>query len=167
MSLSEQPQRRVPYRGRAILERLAETRDWDLEHRANGDVVLGCEGAWCGLDIHFGFNEEYQSLHITCCMDMRLPIEKTPQISELLSVINSKLWIGHFAIAPDSRMPAYRHTLLMLGDETTKSLEIEDIIETALGECDRFYPAFQFVGWGGQSANDAMTSALFECVGEA
>ena len=34
-------------------------------------------------------------------------------------------------------------------------------------ECERFYPAFQFVLWGGKSPADALAAAMLECVGEA
>jgi hypothetical protein len=34
-------------------------------------------------------------------------------------------------------------------------------------ECERYYPAFQFVIWGGRSAADAIASSLLDTVGEA
>jgi hypothetical protein len=44
---------------------------------------------------------------------------------------------------------------------------IEDLIDIATTECDRFYPAFQFVIWGGKSAGDAIVAAMLETEGEA
>jgi len=37
----------------------------------------------------------------------------------------------------------------------------------AVGECDRFYPAFQFVIWGGRNPEDALAASLLETQGEA
>jgi hypothetical protein len=34
-------------------------------------------------------------------------------------------------------------------------------------DCERFYPAFQYVVWGGKSASDALAAAMIETVGEA
>ena len=45
--------------------------------------------------------------------------------------------------------------------------QLEDLMDIAVGECDRFFPAFQFVLWGGRSAQDALDSAMLETVGEA
>jgi hypothetical protein len=167
MSFLEQVTSPTRTRGLDVLERIADDRGWFLERQDNGDLFMQTEGSWCSYSIHFTWNAEYQSLHINCCMDMRLPVEKRNEVNALLADINAKLWIGHFSIGQESLMPTYRHTLLMLGAEAIKSLEIENIIETALGECDRFYPAFQFVVWGGKSAREAMDCALLECVGEA
>ena len=44
---------------------------------------------------------------------------------------------------------------------------MEDLIEIAVGEADRFYPAFQFLLWGGKSPEEALAAALLETVGEA
>ena len=40
-------------------------------------------------------------------------------------------------------------------------------IEAAVDECDRFYPAFQFVLWGDKSPQDALASAMVDAAGEA
>ena len=34
-------------------------------------------------------------------------------------------------------------------------------------ECERFYPAFQYVIWGGKSAIDSISAAMVDTVGEA
>ncbi|MGH6959444.1 MAG: YbjN domain-containing protein, partial [Dongiaceae bacterium] len=34
-------------------------------------------------------------------------------------------------------------------------------------ECERFFPAFQFVLWGGKSPEEALAAAMLETVGEA
>ncbi len=45
--------------------------------------------------------------------------------------------------------------------------QMEDLVETALIECEKFYPAFQYVIWGGKSATEAIAAAMIETVGEA
>ena len=44
---------------------------------------------------------------------------------------------------------------------------LEDLVDIAVTECERFYPAFQFVIWGGKSPVEAMTAAMLETEGEA
>jgi hypothetical protein len=41
------------------------------------------------------------------------------------------------------------------------------LIESAIDECERFYPVFQFVLWGGKSPADALAASLIETHGEA
>ncbi len=167
MTLLEQVTPPAQNRGLDVLENLADQRGWILETAANGDMIVESVGDWCTYAVQFTWSAEYQSLHITCSMDMHLQADKMSQVNDLLALINAKLWIGHFAVAAGSTTPAFRHTLMMSGPSAGKAAELEDIIETGLGECERFYPAFQFSAFNDMPAHDALACALFECVGNA
>jgi len=53
-------------------------------------------------------------------------------------------------------------------DGTSASAEqLEDLVDIAVSECDRFYPAFQFVVWGGKDPTEAVELAILEPMGEA
>jgi hypothetical protein len=55
-----------------------------------------------------------------------------------------------------------------LRDTPRASVEqVEDLVDIALSECERFYPAFQFVIWGGKTASEAVSAAILDTVGEA
>ena len=45
--------------------------------------------------------------------------------------------------------------------------QAEAIAEAAMEECERFYPVFQFVLWGGKSPTEAIAAALIDTHGEA
>ena len=77
------------------------------------------------------------------------------------------LWIGHFELWSQDGWPTFRHTLVAGRDLEIGLSMVDDVIETARAECDRFYPAFQFVIWGERSADEAIDAALVEPVGEA
>jgi hypothetical protein len=61
----------------------------------------------------------------------------------------------------------FRHTTLLRGAPGASVEQLEDLVDIALTECERFFPAFQFVIWGGKSASEAIGAAMFETVGEA
>ena len=63
----------------------------------------------------------------------------------------------------------FRHAALCeAGEGEGLSIEqAEAIAEAAIEECERFYPVFQFVLWGGKSPSEAISAALIETVGEA
>ena len=44
---------------------------------------------------------------------------------------------------------------------------VDALVDAALDECERYYPVFQFVLWGGKSPRDALTAAMVETEGEA
>ena len=64
-------------------------------------------------------------------------------------------------------MPIFRHTSLLRGAHGPSVEQLEDLVDIAITECERFYPAFQFVVWGGKPPREAIDAALLDCVGEA
>jgi hypothetical protein len=96
---------------------------------------------------------------------MRVQPRLSGQIYELLAKLNERLWMGHFAIWVEEGIPMYRHTVRL-----PNRLDIDlvsELMELAMQECERYYPAFQFVIWGGRTAEDAIASSLLDTVGEA
>jgi hypothetical protein len=64
-------------------------------------------------------------------------------------------------------MPLFRHTIPLRGVPRASVEQLEDLVDTALQECERFYPALQLVLWGGRTPSEALTVALMDTVGEA
>ena len=61
----------------------------------------------------------------------------------------------------------FRQTCLLRGAHSASVEQLEDLVDVALTECERFFPAFQFVIWGGKSAEEAMQASLLDIAGEA
>lgn len=66
-----------------------------------------------------------------------------------------------------SGLIVFRHAALVGAGDGLTFEQAEAIAEAALEECERFYPVFQFVLWGGKSPTEAISAALIETVGEA
>jgi len=101
--------------------------------------------------------------------DIKVNVEKRQAIYEALGLINEQLWLGHFEMWSGSGILVFRHaTILDTRDSDGLSLEqAEAIVEAAMEECERFYPVFQFVLWGGKSPGEAISAALIDTHGEA
>src|SRR3546814_5686161 len=85
---------------------------------------------------------------------------------EALALINEQLWLGHFELWSNSGTILFRHGLLV-GADAGLSLDLtETLIESAIDECERFYPVFQFVLWGGKTPAEALAASLIETRGE-
>ena len=84
-----------------------------------------------------------------------------------MALINEQLWLGHFEMWSGSGLIVFRHAALVGTNDTLSFEQAEAIAEAALEECERFYPVFQFVLWGGKSPADAIAAALIETQGEA
>ena len=106
-------------------------------------------------------------MHLSCALEMKVPANKRDQIYALLAMANEKLWLGHFDLWSEEGLPMFRHAIPLRGTEGLKPEQLNDLVEVAISESERFYPAFQYVVWAGKTPADALTASILETVGEA
>lgn len=150
-----------------LLEEFASTRGWPSMRAAEDEFVTEPSRRWCAYRLHAIWHRNLNALHLHCGIDIKVPDEKRGEINELLSIINDRMWLGHFTICADDTTLTFRYTLLTRRQNAPAAEQLEDMLEAALEECDRHYPAFQFVLWGGRGAEEALSAALIDTVGEA
>ncbi|MDE2563605.1 MAG: YbjN domain-containing protein [Sphingomonadales bacterium] len=150
-----------------MLAALFEARGWEFEFVSDDEIVGEIQGSWASYQLRGIWRADDRVLQVLCLPDIRVATDKKGSFHELLALINEQVWLGHFDIWSNGSVLLYRHAL-MLGDEGLLSLtQAQTLIEAALDECDRFYPAFQFVLWGDKSPADALSSAMVDAAGEA
>ncbi|RAU23073.1 hypothetical protein CU669_06410 [Paramagnetospirillum kuznetsovii] len=150
-----------------MVEQIVAANDWAFDRRNDEELAAEVPGQWCNYSLYFAWREDMGAMHFTCAFDMKIPDAKRGPIYELLAVINEKLWLGHFGLWDDDAVPMFRHTSLLRGGAGLSPEQLEDLVDLAVSECERFYPAFQFVIWGGKSAREAVAASLLETMGEA
>ena len=131
--------------------------------------MASATGSWAQYELRGVWRPEDQVLQFLAFPDIKVVPEKRAAIYEVLGLINEQLWLGHFEMWSGSGLVVFRHAAILdTGDSEGLSLEqAESIAEAAMEECERFYPVFQFVLWGGKTPADALASALIETQGEA
>ena len=150
-----------------VVEEIVATNEWPFDRTSDDELVAEITGRWCDYRLFFLWRDDVSALHFTCAFDARVPPARRREVHELLALVNEKLWIGHFDVSSDEGMPMFRHTIPLRGLTGASSELLEDVVDAAVTECERFFPAFQFVIWGGKPAGEALAAALFETVGEA
>ena len=150
------------------VEQIVQANAWPFERASDQELSTAVTGSWCEYQIFFSWSDVHQALHLMCSFDCRVPQHRLPALYEVLALINAQMWFGHFDLMPDDRLLLYRQGALFPDLDWDKaSRQCEQMIELAINECERFYPAFQFVVWGGKSANEAVAAAMLEPAGEA
>ena len=150
-----------------MLAALFDARGWNHEIVSADEISAEIQGSWTTYQVRAIWRTEDNVLQLLCLPDIRVAEPKRAAAHELLALVNEQLWLGHFDVWSQGGMLVYRHGLL-LGDEGLLGLsQAQGLIETAIDECDRFYPAFQFVLWGDKSPQDALDSAMVDAAGEA
>lgn len=150
-----------------ILEQIVAANEWAFERRSDGEMAAEAPGKWCDYGLHFSWSHEISAMAFTCAFDMKVPADRREKLYELLALANDRLWIGHFGIEADEGVPVFRHSVLLRGSPSASAESLEDMVDIAIAECERFFPAFQFVLWGGKSPAEALQAAMLDCVGEA
>lgn len=150
-----------------MLASLFEARGWPFEFTSEDEIAGEIQGSWANYTVRGIWRREDHVLQLLCLPDIRVPDDKRGTMFEVLALVNEQVWLGHFDVWSSGGVLLYRHGL-MLGDDGLLSLaQAQAAVEAAIDECDRFYPAFQFILWGDKTPAEALASALVDAAGEA
>ena len=150
-----------------MLASLFEARGWPHEFVGDDELTGEVQGSWAKYQVRGIWRREDHVLQLLCLPDIRVPDDKRQAMFEVLALVNEQMWLGHFDVWSNGMVLLYRHAL-MLGDDGLLSIaQAQTAVEAAVDECDRFYPAFQFILWGDKTPAEALASALVDAAGEA
>jgi hypothetical protein len=150
-----------------VVEQIVAAKSYPYERSGEDEISVNVDGRWCVYRLWFAWEPEMDALLFSCAFDMKLPDQRRAPVHALLSMINERMWIGHFDIWSDEGVPMYRHGMLLSGGMGVSLEQVEDLIDVGVGECERYYPAFQYVIWGGKKPAEALQMAVLDPQGEA
>ncbi len=145
-----------------IVEELVSANEWAFERASDEEMLVEVVGRWASYRMHFVWQRDLSSMYFSCLLDA-----KRGAASELIALINERMWLGHFEIGSEDGVPVFRHTVLLRGLGSASVEQVEDLVDIAVAECERFFPAFQFLLWGGKTPAEAVAASMLETVGEA
>ncbi len=150
-----------------LLENMISSKSWSFERRGLDEIVIEVHGKWDDMLVFFSWEKNMKALHISCLMDIRSEEKNRPQIYELLAVVNDQLWVGHFNLWHEQNMPVFKHSILIDNTKTLIPERLEEVMNIAIKECEKFYPAFQNIIWNGKSQDETISALLLDTMGEA
>ena len=152
-----------------MLESYYAAHGWAHERLGDDEIVANVKGSWAQYELRGVWRDEDRVLQFLALPEIRVPDDKRQAMYETIGLVNEQLWLGHFEMWASSGILLFRHAALLEGgDEAVMTLDqVEVLVEAALDECERFYPVFQFVLWGGKTPAEAIAAALIETQGEA
>jgi hypothetical protein len=150
-----------------VVERLATGNDWSFERSSDDEITILVTGKWTDYQLSYTWMGDIEALHLACAFDLRVPERRRAEVQALISLINERLWVGHFDLWTKEGIVMYRHALVLAGGTEASGKQCEALLGTALDTCERYFTAFQFVVWAGKVAREALDAAMFETSGEA
>lgn len=125
-------------------EELIRAQKWDYERINLDELIVEVSTKITKYTLHFIWQEEHTALLFACeYANMHIHEDNMEQLAASLMEMNTRIWMGHFEMNPSTKTPLYRHTSLFKGAMSSSGVEhIEDLIDVALHESDRFHSAF-------------------------
>jgi len=142
-----------------VVERLATGNDWSFERASDDEITILVTGRWTDYQLSYTWMSDIEALHLACAFDLRVPERRRTDVQTLISLINERLWVGHFDHWNTEGIIMFRHALVLAGGTEASGKQCEALLGTALEACERYFTAFQFVVWAGKGAREALDAA--------
>ena len=149
------------------IERIALRADLEAQRVNEDELHVTLTGSWRDVSVWFAWREEAQVLQIGAPLDLKVPKGCRAQIHELLALINERLWLGHFDHWEGEHGLIYRNGAVLAAGQAMEQGQAEILLRGAVEAFEKFYPAFNYVIWGGKSAREAIDACVLETVGNA
>jgi len=147
------------------LEAAADSLDFERDRVGDAELHVMLPGVWRDIGLWFTWRSELSTLQMGAPIDLKAPTGRVAEASHLITMINERLWVGHFDLWADDNSIVYRHSAILPEGGGLEAGQAEALIKAAGEAVDRFYPAFNFLVWGGKTPEDALKASLFETAG--
>ncbi|MBB4659751.1 YbjN domain-containing protein [Parvularcula dongshanensis] len=149
------------------IERLALTSDLDAQRVDATELHVNITGLWRDVAVWFAWREEAQVLQIGAPLEIKVPAAKRAEVCALLALVNERLWLGHFDLWESGGGLIYRNGAVLPAGQSMDPSQAEILLRGAVEAFEKFYPAFNYVMWGGKTAAEAIEACVLETVGNA
>ena len=150
-----------------VVENVLSAENLPFDRTEDGDLAFALTGDWKDYELWFAWRPEGDCLQLCCSLDLRAAKTRRDQAYELLSLVNQRVWMGHFEVWPEDGEVVFRHSMALPHGERPTLAQAASMIDAAVEASDRFYPAFDFLIRGAKTPSDAMAACMFETVGQA
>src|SRR5947209_3771635 len=113
-----------------VVERLATTHAWSFERANDEELIILVRGRWSDQQVSFIWIYELEALHLACAFEFRVPPHCRPEVVRLISLINERMWVGHFDFWVQENLVMYRHALVLPGGVTASGRQCEVMLNT-------------------------------------
>lgn len=150
------------------VEDILAGQNWAFSRMNHDELMVDVTGKLGTYRMIFMWQEEYSAMQFYCHYDIVVPGYRQDLLSIAINKVNASLWLGHFDIPEDTGVPTFRHTSLFRGQTHTSGADhLQDLMEIALAECERYYPMFQVMSRDEEMDENQLSLALLDSAGEA
>ena len=149
-----------------VVEHVLTAENLPFDRTEDGDLAFSLAGDWKDYELWFAWRPEADCLQLCLSIDLKADKADRARFFELVSIINQRLWMGHFEVWDDGEI-VFRHAMTLMSGEQPSLAQAAGMIDVAVEAADRFFPAFDLLIRGARSPAEAMAACMFETVGQA
>jgi hypothetical protein len=149
-----------------VVEHVLSAENLEFDRTEDGDLAFTLTGDWKDYELWFAWRPEADCLQLCLSIDLRAEKTDRARFFELISIINQRLWMGHFEVWDDGEI-VFRHAMTLMTGEQPSLAQAAGMIDVAVEAADRFFPAFDILNRGARSPAEAMAACMFETIGQA
>ncbi len=157
----------IPLNPIDVVEEVIYEKKWSFSRADEYELVADITSKWCQYRLYFTWSENIKAISFTITFDLKFPQSKIIQAYELIGLINEKLWLGHFDITSINGIPAFRHTILSNSNSDFLHKKLENLVDIAIYECEKYYPSFQQVLFDEANPSESLLLSNLEVLGSA
>jgi len=150
-----------------VVEDIIYSKKWSFSREADDELVAEISSQRCHYRLYFAWSKQIQAINFTITFDLKFPASRSKSVYELLALINEKLWIGHFDVTSKGGIPAFRHTVLIPDTNDILYIQLEDLVDIAICECEKYYPSFELILFEESQPHEAIKLCILEPIGKA
>ena len=149
-----------------VVEHVLQAENLQFDRTEDGDLAFALSGDWKDYELWFAWRPEADCLQLCLSMDLHVKPEQKAAAYELISIINQRVWLGHYEVWEDGEI-IFRHAMALMAGERPSLAQAAAMIDVAVEAADRFFPAFDFLLRGAKTPQEAIAACMFDTVGEA
>ncbi len=150
-----------------IVESLAADHRWEFDRVTDDQIAMAVEGLWRTYSLTLAWSAQDETLRLICTFEMDPPEARLVDLYDVLNRCNDMVWGGGFTYWGEQKLMVWRYGLTLAGGQLASTSQVNHMIQTAVTNAERFYPAFQMVAWANATPIDAMKVAIAEAYGRA
>ncbi len=150
-----------------LVETVVGGSGWPYDRPDDNQIMFQVDSGHSVYHFHLIWTESVQTLALFSWMENKIQAHQRTRLPELLALINTEVTFGHFFFDAEEGRAMFRYSLVLpiLGEGSV--VQVEASLNAASAEIQRFFPAFQYVLWGGMSPADALAIVLIDPIGTA
>ncbi len=149
-----------------LIENIANANGWEVSNTSMDEISVDISTNFGNIGMFFSWSAKMKMLQVSAILDIHIDASTNPDVYELLSLINEKLFFGHFSLISGTSMPLYRNSAILNGNRAVIQEQIHDMMDIAFEESYRYFTAFSGLS-NGYNAKTSLFMAMPDCMGNA